>query len=141
MLLALKSLHILALLLGGASTIGGAVMQRALQRSGHTGPLPAPVALAMRVFPMLGLIAIVTLWITGIWMYMGAYQGLSLGIWFHLKLALATVILGGSVFANMALVRAARGGPAPNPKALRATATAIRLSLILAIILAVLTFS
>lgn len=116
-------------------------MQRSLQRSGHTGALPAPVTIAMRVFPLLGLAAIVLLWATGLWMFAIAYQGQQLGIWFTVKLALATIILGGALLVNVTLARAARGGPAPNPRLIRLTASTIRICLVLAVIMAVVTFA
>ena len=141
MFITLKSIHFLALLLGGASTLGSVVMQRSLQRSGHTGALPAPVTIATRVFPLLGLAAIVLLWATGLWMFAIAYQGQQLGILFTVKLALATIILGGALLVNVTLARAARGGPAPNPRLIRLTASTIRICLVLAVIMAVVTFA
>ena len=141
MIVFLKSIHLLALLLGGTATITPAIAMRAIKRTGHDGPPPPPLAMTLRIAGMCGLFAIILLWITGLALYMGSYAGADLGLWFVVKLLAATAILILSTTLNVMAARAARTGTPANPKLVKPLGRAVRLLLIVAVVTAVLTFA
>lgn len=135
----LKILHFLALLLGGAATIAPGLMMRFAQASGQP---PTPVmGRSMRALGIGGLVAIVVLWLTGLAMLHLAHGGAALGFWFTIKLIAATVILAGSAGLNLLAARAAAAGTPPPPTIVKPVSSVIRVSLLIAIIGAVLTFT
>ena len=140
MFIFLKSLHFLALLMGGAATIAPMVMLRAIAVSRADGPVPA-VALSMRILGILGFLAIIILWVTGIFMISLGYDGASLGVWFVVKLFAAGAIFAASAVLNLLAARAARTGVPPNPAIQRPLITLVRLSLLIAVISAAIVFS
>lgn len=137
----LKILHFLALLLGGAGTIAPGILRRALVRSGHDGPPPAYIGAALRIFGILGLVAIVLLWITGGAMMSIAHSWGDMTAWFWVKLLAATVILAISAFLNLRAARAARGGAPASPALVKTGLSIVRAALLIAIICAVLAFA
>ncbi len=141
MFVTLKIIHFLALLLGGAATISPGILRRALARSDHAGPPPAYLAAALRVFGILGLIAIVLLWITGGAMVSIGHDWGAMSPWFWVKLLAATIVLAISVFLNLRAARAARGGDAASPKTIKIGLTVTRAALFVAIVCAVITFA
>jgi len=136
MIVFLKSIHLLALLLGGTATITPAIAMRAIKRTGHDGPPPPPLAMTLRIAGMCGLFAIILLWITGLALYMGSYAGADLGLWFVVKLLAATAILILSTTLNVMAARAARTGTPANPKLVKPLGRAVRLLLIVAVVTA-----
>lgn len=141
MFIILKILHLLVLLLAGASSITPAIAMRVLKRTGHEGPPPPALAITLRLIGIGSLIAIIILWATGLGMYSIKYPGADLGMWFHVKLGAATLILILSIVLNLMAARAARTGMPANPRTVRRLGLAARGMVILAIITAVLTFS
>ncbi len=141
MLIALKLLHFLALLLGGAAAVTSLILPRALSRSGHEGPPPPALKLVSRALAILGLIAIIILWITGLILWRTQYPGVALGPWFIVKLCAAGTILTASLWANLHMARATRLGKPPKPKRLQRLGSVSRFFLIVALVAAVMTFS
>lgn len=141
MFITLKIIHLLALILGGTSSIVTLGIQRFLAKSGVKGPPPKPIANIMRAMGLSGLSAIILLWITGLVMLVQNYSGADLGIWFSIKLIAATLIFGISAFMNFATARARNGGPAVSPPLMKTLGSAIRILLLLAIISAVIAFT
>ena len=141
MFVTLKIIHFLALLLGGAATIAPGILQRARARAGEDGPPPPAMAIGLRVLGILGLVAILLLWITGLIMTNLGYDGAPLGIWFTIKLIAATVVLGISAALNLAAARAARSGTPPNPALAKSLTPILRGALLLAIVAAAVVFS
>ena len=107
MFITLKLLHMFALLLGGAATLGPIVLQRSVALSGQTTPAPS-TPLALRALGITGLLAILILWVTGLMMLSQGYDGASFGIWFAIKMLAATAILLAAITPN----RKARKKPA-----------------------------
>lgn len=137
---ALKTIHYLALLLGGAATVAPMIVQRAVAMAGSDGSPPA-VKLSLRAFGLSGLVAIVLLWLSGLMMLSHGYDGAGFGTWFTIKLIAATAILLSATTLNILAARNARSGAPPNPAIVRPLTLTIRVSLVVAIIGAVLTFS
>ena len=138
MLIVLKSLHLICLLLGGASSIGNAVLMKRVAASG-TAP-PTYVADAMATLGKIGLAAIVVLWLTGLplaWMT-GAFDA---GWAFWAKLAVATLVLALVPGMMWLRIRASAGGPPVSPATLRQMAVGVRIATVAAIVLAVIAFN
>lgn len=137
----LKVIHFLALLMGGAAAIAPGLMQRALRLTGHDGPPPKSTAMTMRILGIMGLIAIVLLWVTGIGMVSMGYDGATIGMMFWVKLLAAAAILVASVILNLMAARAAREGTPPNPGLVKGLQMLTRGALLLAIIAAAIVFT
>ena len=126
----LKFFHYLALFLAGGLGIGAAVIQTAHRKAG-TPPAPA-VQTAMHILARLGLIAIIILWGTGIWLAYSLYGGMGIGWAFHVKLLGATGLLLAIAGLNFHLARIAKsGGGIPNPRLVRVIQMTSRGSLVL----------
>jgi len=113
MLLAIKFLHFLGLMLGAGAGFGSMIVARQIRRSAG---VPTPQLAALRpVFGMVGLIGILLLWASGLWLYLSAYQGAPLGPAFHAKLGVATLLLLVIAAINLIAMRAKRRGTPPPP--------------------------
>lgn len=135
----LKTMHLLCLLLGGAASLGNAVLFRRVQASG--GPPPPLVADAMRTLGNMGLAAILTLWATGIPLAIMTGAFAAGGPLFGLKLLAATAVL--IIAPVMILIRnqVAAGRRPPNPPLIGRLALAVRWLVVAAIVLAVVVFN
>jgi len=79
-----KFLHLFSLLLAGGGVIGAAVIQSIYKKEGK---IPEPhLAKGFRILAFLSLVAIITMWVTGIIQTLIIYGSFSLGWSFHLKL-------------------------------------------------------
>ena len=87
----LKFFHYLALFLAGGLGVGAAIIQTAHRKAG-TAPAPT-VQTAMHMLARLGLVSIIILWGTGIWLAYSIYGGMGIGWAFHIKLLGATGLL------------------------------------------------
>ena len=141
MFVLMKILHMLALLGGGAASIAPGLLLRALSKTGHSGAPPAHAVMTFRILGIIGLFSILLLWISGIYMLSGGYDGADMSIWFALKLVAAATILGISAFLNLAAARAARGGTPLDPGLVRSMQSVVRGALLIAVILGVFVFS
>lgn len=113
MLLAVKFLHFLGLMLGAGAGFGTMVVARHIRRSAG---VPTPQLAALRpAFGMMGLVGILLIWASGLWLYLVAYQSAPLGAAFHAKLAVATLLLLVIVAINLVAMRARRRGTPPPP--------------------------
>ena len=84
LVIGLKFLHFLALFAAGGLGIGGAIVQSALIKAGQAPS--AALGRALRLLSIIGLIAIVTLWITGVGLAHALYGGLGINTAFGIKL-------------------------------------------------------
>lgn len=141
MLVLLKFIHLLALMAGGASAIAPVILMRSLAKSGHSGPPPKVIALAGRGLALTGLVAIVTLWITGTLLLTTVFAGEDLGPVFGIKLLAATLVLAAVIWLNLAIAKAARTGTPPNPIVRNRMLIASRASLVVAVLCAVIVFN
>ena len=86
-----KFLHIFGLMLGSAAAFGNFAVARQIRLSAGA---PPKELLALRpLMARTALVAIVLLWLTGLWLYTDAYVGVPLGWAFHAKLGVATLLL------------------------------------------------
>ncbi len=107
-----KFLHLLSLMLGATASFGNLVIAWHVKRSGTP---PAPQLTALRpVLGMIGLLAIMAIWITGLWLYIGWYGLTPLGEVFWIKVLLAAALLVLIVMLNR-VTRLARAAGNPPP--------------------------
>ena len=134
-----KFLHLFSILLAGGGVIGVAVIQSIYKKEGK---IPEPhLAKGFRVLAFLSLIAILTMWFTGIFQTIVIYVGFNLGWSFHLKLFGATLILIASLLINIHLRKSAKNQTPPNQNTLKYLASAARIGFLLALGGAIWTFA
>lgn len=132
LVIGLKFLHFLALFAAGGLGIGGAIVQSALIKAGQAPS--AALGRALRLLSIIGLIAIVTLWITGVGLAHALYGGLGINTAFGIKLGGASLVLASAVLSNLHLAKAARLSQAPNRAYLKPLMTLSRLGLVVALV-------
>ncbi len=107
-----KTLHLLFLLLGASAGIGNVALAMALKGAEGTPPNWVP-KLRLR-FARLGLVSVLTLWFTGLYLLFAYYGGWQPGLSFNLKMVTASLLLLGIVAINLLLNRVRKTG-VPNP--------------------------
>lgn len=135
---ALKAVHLLCLLLGGAASIGNAVLFKRVMASG--GPPPPMVADAMGVLGRMGLGAIVVLWLTGIPLAVMTGAFVAGGPLFSLKMLVAALVLGVVSYMTWLRGQIVAGKRPPNMALISRMALVARWAVVLAVILAVIVF-
>ena len=127
----LKFFHFLSLFFAGGIGIGGAVIQSLHAKAGEA---PSPLTRkALHILAIMGLVALIVIWLTGIALHHALYEGAFLNYAFTLKLGVAAILLGTSILSNLMLYRASRGGQAVNPLVMRRLTTLSRFALIIVI--------
>lgn len=112
-MLIIKFLHLLALMMGAAASIANLVIaSKAITTDNGREAL-----LALRpLFSRLGLLAVLLIWITGVWLYIERFGGAALGPVFTVKIIAAALLLFAIAAINIAGMRAKRSGrPVPGP--------------------------
>ena len=124
----LKFFHFLSLFFAGGIGIGGAVIQSLHAKAGEA---PSPLTRkALHILAIMGLVALIVIWLTGIALHHALYEGAFLNHAFTLKLGGAAILLGTSILSNVMLYRASRGGQAINPLVMRRLTAFSRFALI-----------
>lgn len=139
MLVILKTVHILALMAGGAASIGNGMLLSRLLAEG--GPPPAMVARHMAILGRVGRWAVTLLWITGLPMAFWVYGTLALGAVFYLKLLAATVMLVAVMWIGRVGAAAARAGRPPDFKRMKTLANVVAGGALVAVVTAVIVFN
>ncbi len=135
---ALKAVHLLGLFLGGAASLGNAVLLKRVLAAG--GPPPPMVADAMQVLAKMGLGAILVLWATGIPLAVMTGAFATGGPLFSLKLLLAAIVLVLVPLMTWLRLQMAAGKRPPNPALIGRLALIVRWLVVAAIVLAVWVF-
>ncbi|MCU0790802.1 MAG: hypothetical protein MUE79_07100 [Nitratireductor sp.] len=105
----IKAIHLLALVLGSGASLGNLYL--ILARGPHDLPAPELTKSLRKWYRLSALVAILTLWVTGLLMAFSGDGWISSGP-FNVKLLFATILLGIILFLNlMAGGWARRGGP------------------------------
>jgi putative copper export protein len=133
MLIALKTLHLLAL----ATALGGGIARLILVQAAQRQPPTPAFALPHRWLAHLTTGSVVLLWLTGLALWMAAYGFRDLGAAFHMKLAAATLLL---MLALYGWTRMMTGNPPP-PALARSLGRGSILLGIAAVLLAVTAFN
>lgn len=135
---AIKIIHILSLMGGGAAIIGNAVLMRNMLVEG--GPPSELAVKSMRTLGMFGLGAIVLIWVTGVWLTLMRHSGGGLGWEFYVKITAATLVLGCAVAMSYLGAKAGIEGRPPNPDVMRLLSVLSLLGTAAAVTFAVLAF-
>ena len=91
-----KFLHLISQFIAGGGCIGSAVIQSIYKKEGK---VPEPhLAKGFKVLAFLSLLAIITMWVTGIILLLVIYGSFNLGWTFHMKLFGASLILITAIF-------------------------------------------
>lgn len=138
MLEALKTIHLLCLMLGGAASIGNAVLLKRVMAAG--APPPPMVADAMKVLGNMGLGAILVLWVTGVPLAVMTGAFADGGGFFQLKLLAATAVLVIVPYMTWMRTQAAAGRRPMDAALMARLSMAVRWLVVLAIALAVVVF-
>lgn len=132
----LKIIHLLALVLGAGASLGNVYLM--LARGPADLPAPGLVAALRQWYRLSALVAIVTLWVSGILLTLIRYGWVS-GSAFNAKLGFATLLAALIIWLNfMAPGWSRRGGPPAYVPALHIGGA---IMLVSAVILAVIAFA
>lgn len=135
----LKILHYFSILFAGGVMVGSAVIQSAFARAGE---MPPPfVGRAFALLGYIGLISIITLWVSGIGLAHLIYGGLGINGAFHVKLLGAAIVLGISITGNLHVHRSMKAKQPPNAALMKRLVQLGRGGIVLAICGAAVAFS
>jgi len=135
----LKLLHYLSIFAAGGIGVGGAVIQSIYTKANK---IPEPhLGKSFRVLGIIGLISIITLWISGLALVNLIYGSFSIHWAFHMKLFGALIVLAASAFGNFHLYTSANNQTAPNPVLMKRIASIGRIGLIVALLGAAIAFN
>ncbi|MDB9777017.1 hypothetical protein OAB63_04580 [Alphaproteobacteria bacterium] len=127
----LKFFHFLALFSAGGIGVGGAIVQSVYIKEGK---VPEPhLGRAFRILGFIGLISIVTLWITGVILAQLLYGGFSINIAFTIKIIGAATILIVSCISNFHVFSSFKNQSPPNTKLMKKMMVIGRSGLVLAL--------
>ena len=133
-----KFLHLISLFIAGGGGIGNSVIQSIYKKEGK---IPEPhLAKSFRILAFISLIAVMTMWVTGIILVILIYGSFNLGWSFHVKLLGATLILLTGMFMNLHLKKCSQKQIPPNQQLMKYSTSLARLGLVLAIAGAIWTF-
>ena len=126
-----KFLHLISLFVAGGGGIGSAVIQSIYKKEGK---VPEPhLSKGFQILAFLSLLAILTMWVTGVILVIYIYGSFALGWAFHMKLFGATLVLISVTFINFHLYNSSQKKSSPNQSYLKNSATISRVGLVLAI--------
>ena len=126
-----KFLHLISLFVAGGGGIGSAVIQSIYKKEGK---VPEPhLSKGFQILAYLSLLAILTMWVTGVILVIYIYGSFALGWTFHMKLFGATLVLISLTFINFHLYNSSQIKSSPNQLYLKYSATISRVGLVLAI--------
>lgn len=138
MLEILKIIHFLSLAVGIG--LGVASMVLGARAAAAQGPAIGALRGTQGILGRISFAAIILLWITGIWLWLG-YQSGATSTLFWLKIALVVVLTGLSLNLNLKGLRAARGGPPMNPAHAKRVGQTASLVSVLIVCVAVVNFT
>ena len=126
-----KFLHLISLFVAGGGGIGSAVIQSIYKKEGK---VPEPhLSKGFKILAFLSLLAILTMWVTGVILVIYIYGSFALGWTFHMKLFGATLVLISVTFINFHLYISSQKQLPPNQLNLKYSASISRIGLVLAI--------
>lgn len=135
----LKIIHMFGLYVGGAAGIGNGLLTAKILKSDQ--PPPPYVGQVMGLIGKMGFVAIILLWVTGIWMVLitGGLAGLNWAFW--VKLLGATLVLIAASSMTVIAAKAEKAGTPPDLKKIKSISRLAHVGLPLAVIFAVIAFS
>tara|TARA_A200000113_G_C8780873_1_gene327535 strand:- start:22 stop:480 length:459 start_codon:yes stop_codon:yes gene_type:complete len=128
LIIALKILHYVALFLAGGAGVANPLLIKAHKSSGI--PPSDEVQETMLKLVKLSLIAMILIWISGVWLAIEIYGTLNMGWAFTFKIIGASILLISTVIVNLYLVRRAKINAPPKEKFLKNLTVLNRLALL-----------
>jgi len=108
----LKFIHYLAIVFSGGVLVGGGVIQSVYARVNQIPDLTT--AKILKLLGYIGLISLVTLWISGIILSINLYGGFIINSAFTIKIIAAGFLLGLSAFVNFHVFNSSKNNLPPN---------------------------
>ena len=134
----LKIVHLLSM--GAGLGIGLANMIVGIRASNAQGIAVGALRQAQGAMGLAALVAVILLWITGIWLWLVYHNGALDGL-FLVKIAAVILLTGMSITMNMKGAKAAKGGTPVDPDYAKRMGALMGLMSLIAVITAVMVFS
>tara|TARA_B110000263_G_scaffold158457_1_gene137705 strand:+ start:45 stop:467 length:423 start_codon:yes stop_codon:yes gene_type:complete len=138
-LIIIKFLHFLAIIFSGGVLVGGGVIQSVYTKANQIPDLN--VAKILKLLGYLGLISLIVLWITGVFLSNIIYGGYSINSAFTVKVIAAGFLLGLSIFVNLHVYNASKKQIPPNKTIMKIAMMSARGLLVLILICAIIAFN
>ena len=128
LIITLKIIHYLALFLAGGAGVANPLLIKAHKSSGI--PPSDEVQHTMLKLVKLSLIAMILIWISGLWLALEIYGTLNMGWAFTVKIIGASILLISTVTVNLYLINRAKMNAPPKEKFLKSLTVLNRLALL-----------
>jgi hypothetical protein len=135
----LKTFHYLAILFAGGVLVGSGLIQTVYAKANKVPDINASKVL--KILGYLGLIAIVILWITGIFLSNIIYGGFSINTAFTIKIIAAAFLLIISFIVNIHVYNASKNNQPPNKSIMKFSTMSARGLIIVVLVGAAIAFS
>ena len=135
----LKTFHYLAILFAGGVLVGSGLIQSVYAKANQVPDINASKAL--KILGYLGLISIVILWITGIFLSNIIYGGFSINTAFTIKIIAAAFLLIISFIVNIHVYNASKNNQPPNKSIMKFSTMSARGLIIIVLFGAAIAFS
>ena len=135
----LKTFHYLAILFAGGVLVGSGLIQTVYAKANKIPDINASKVL--KILGYLGLIAIIILWITGIFLSNIIYGGFSINTAFTIKIIAAAFLLIISFIVNIHVYNASKNNQPPNKSIMKFSTMSARGLIIVVLVGAAIAFS
>ena len=137
-IITLKFIHYLAIVFSGGVLVGGGVIQSVYARVNQIPDLTT--AKILKLLGYIGLISLVTLWISGIILSINLYGGFIINSAFTIKIIAAGFLLGLSAFVNFHVYNSYKNNLPPNKTIMKIATMIGRGLLVIVLITAAIAF-
>ena len=135
----LKTFHYLAILFAGGVLVGSGLIQRVYAKANQVPDINASKVL--KILGYVGLISIIILWITGIFLSNVLYGGFSINTAFTIKIIAAAFLLIISFIVNIHVYNASKNNQPPNKSIMKFSTMSARGLIIVVLFGAAIAFS
>ena len=135
----LKTFHYLAILFAGGVLVGSGLIQSVYAKANQVPDINASKVL--KILGYLGLISIIILWITGIFLSNVLYGGFSINTAFTIKIIAAAFLLIISFIVNIHVYNASKNNQPPNKSIMKFSTMSARGLIIIVLFGAAIAFS
>ena len=135
----LKTFHYLAILFAGGVLVGSGLIQSVYAKANQVPDINASKVL--KILGYLGLISIIILWITGIFLSNVLYGGFSINTAFTIKIIAAAFLLIISFIVNIHVYNASKNNQPPNKSIIKFSTMSARGLIIVVLFGAAIAFS
>ena len=135
----LKTFHYLAILFAGGVLVGSGLIQSVYAKANQVPDINASKVL--KILGYLGLISIIILWITGIFLSNVLYGGFSINTAFTIKIIAAAFLLIISFIVNIHVFNASKNNQPPNKSIMKFSTMSARGLIIVVLFSAAIAFS